>query len=95
MTTTTPVKTTPRYSYTAHEPHKHGLLLCHVSLLYRSQNAKCITTNNYATRTTRTDMSVTKFIEFLDKVTGCVDSEEKVDVVFLDFAKAFDKVPFK
>jgi len=40
-------------------------------------------------------MSVTKFIEFLNKVTGCVDSEEKVDVVFLDFAKAFDKVPFK
>ena len=31
----------------------------------------------------------------LDKVTGCVDSGENVDVVFLDFAKAFDKVPFK
>jgi len=33
----------------------------------------------------------------LDKVTGCVDSEKNVDVVglFLDFAKAFDKVPFK
>jgi len=34
-------------------------------------------------------------LEFLDKVTGCVDSGENVDVVFLDFAKAFDKVPFK
>ena len=31
----------------------------------------------------------------MDKVTGCVDSGECVDVVFLDFAKAFDKVPLK
>jgi len=29
----------------------------------------------------------------LDKVTGCIDSGNSVDVVFLDFAKAFDKVP--
>jgi len=38
---------------------------------------------------------LTNLLEFLDKVTGCVDSGENVDVVFLDFAKAFDKVPFK
>ena len=30
---------------------------------------------------------------FLEKVTAAVDSGEAVDVVFLDFAKAFDKVP--
>ena len=30
---------------------------------------------------------------FLDRVTGCVDSGEDVDVIFMDFAKAFDKVP--
>jgi len=32
-------------------------------------------------------------LEFLDKVTGCVDAGDGVDVIFLDFAKAFDKVP--
>jgi len=29
----------------------------------------------------------------LDKVVGCLDTGDDVDVVFLDFAKAFDKVP--
>jgi len=29
----------------------------------------------------------------LDKITEWVDQGEVVDVVFLDFAKAFDKVP--
>ena len=38
---------------------------------------------------------LTNLLEFLDKVTGCVDSGENVDVIFLDFAKAFDKVPYK
>ena len=32
-------------------------------------------------------------LTFLDKVTGCIDAGDSVDVVFLDFAKAFDKVP--
>ena len=36
---------------------------------------------------------LTNLLEFLDKVTGCVDSGDCVDVIFLDFAKAFDKVP--
>ena len=35
---------------------------------------------------------LTNLLEFLDKVTGCVDSGDNVDVIFLDFAKAFDKV---
>ena len=30
---------------------------------------------------------------FLDEVTAAVDRSEGVDVVFLDFEKAFDKVP--
>ena len=30
---------------------------------------------------------------FLDKITEWVDQGEMVDVVFLDFAKAFDKLP--
>jgi len=35
---------------------------------------------------------LTKLLTFLDRVTGCIDTGDSVDVVFLDFAKAFDKV---
>jgi Reverse transcriptase (RNA-dependent DNA polymerase)/Endonuclease-reverse transcriptase len=35
----------------------------------------------------------TNLIEFLDKVTEAVDGGHGVDIVFLDFAKAFDMVP--
>jgi len=38
---------------------------------------------------------LTNLLAFLDKVTGCLDSGEGVDVIFLDFAKAFDKVPHR
>ena len=36
---------------------------------------------------------LTNLLMFLDKVTGCIDTGDSVDVIFLDFAKAFDKVP--
>jgi len=36
---------------------------------------------------------LTNLLTFLDKVTSYMDSGKDVDVVFLDFAKAFDKVP--
>ena len=36
---------------------------------------------------------VSNILEFLEKVTAAVDSGESVDIIFLDFAKAFDKVP--
>ena len=35
----------------------------------------------------------TNLISFLDKMTAALDAGEDADVVFLDFAKAFDKVP--
>ena len=35
---------------------------------------------------------LTNILVFLDKITEWVDQGEMVDVVFLDFAKAFDKV---
>jgi len=38
---------------------------------------------------------LTNLLTFLDKVTGSIDSGSSVDVVFLDFANAFDKVPYK
>ena len=37
----------------------------------------------------------TNLLEFLDKVTEGINEKESVDVVFLDFAKAFDKVPYR
>jgi len=40
-------------------------------------------------------MIKTNLLTFFDKVTTYVDSGKDVDVVFLDFAKAFDKVPYK
>jgi hypothetical protein len=36
---------------------------------------------------------VTNLLEFLEKATTVVDSGEGFDVIYLDFAKAFDKVP--
>ena len=35
----------------------------------------------------------TNLLEFLEKATLAVDEGKAMDVVFLDFAKAFDKVP--
>ena len=37
----------------------------------------------------------TNLLEFLEKVTKVVDEGKPLDVIFLDFAKAFDKVPIK
>ena len=34
-----------------------------------------------------------RLLTFLDKVTNCVDKCIDVDVIFLNLAKAFDKVP--
>ena len=37
---------------------------------------------------------LTNLLTFLDKVKSYVDTGDDVDAVFLDFAKAFDKVPY-
>ena len=36
---------------------------------------------------------VSNLLVFLDKVTKYIDDGYSVDVIYLDFAKAFDKVP--
>ena len=37
----------------------------------------------------------TQLLEFLEDVTTALDNGEDVDVIYLDFCKAFDKVPHK
>ena len=36
---------------------------------------------------------LTNLLEFLDKVTNSLDNQNNIDVIYLDFAKAFDEVP--
>jgi len=36
---------------------------------------------------------LTNLLEFMEKVAEYMDSGEPVDVIYLDFQKAFDKVP--
>ena len=38
---------------------------------------------------------LTNLLEYLNKLTDIIDSGESADIVYLDFAKAFDKVPHK
>ena len=38
---------------------------------------------------------VTQLLEFLEDITQAINNREDVDVVYLDFCKAFDKVPHK
>jgi len=54
------------------------------------ESNQLITTSQHGFRKGRS--CLTNLLDFLDKVTGYVDSGDNVDVVFLDFAKAFDKV---
>ena len=42
---------------------------------------------------TKNKSCVTNLLEFLETVTSVIDSGEWFDVVYLDFSKAFDKVP--
>jgi len=36
---------------------------------------------------------LSNLLQFLDAVTGSLDKNNCIDVIYLDFAKAFDKVP--
>ena len=38
---------------------------------------------------------LTNLLEFFDMVTRKLDEEGDVDIIYLDFAKAFDKVPHR
>ena len=34
-------------------------------------------------------------LEFMEEVTSTLDSRKSVDIIYLDFATAFDKVPYQ
>ena len=38
---------------------------------------------------------VTQLLEFMEDITEAIDSGKEVHVIYLDFCKAFDKVPHK
>ena len=38
---------------------------------------------------------VTQLLEFMEELTESLDGAEDVDVIYLDFCKAFDKVPHR
>ena len=38
---------------------------------------------------------VTQLLEFIDEITGALDLGDDVDIIYLDFSKAFDKLPYK
>ena len=38
---------------------------------------------------------VTQLLEFLEDITQSIDNGDEVDVIYLDFCKAFDKVPHR
>ena len=38
---------------------------------------------------------LTNLLEYLENVTKTLDNGDPLDVIYLDFAKAFDKVPHK
>ena len=50
---------------------------------------------NAVLKFTKGKSCLTNLLEFFEDVTSRVDEGEPVDVVYLDFQKAFDKVPRK
>jgi len=62
-------------------------------LVHHLESKQLITNSQHGFRQGRS--CLTNILEFLDKVTGCIDAGDSVDVIFLDFAKAFEKVSHK
>ena len=38
---------------------------------------------------------MTQMLEFMEYITEAIDNGDDVDIIYLDFCKAFDKVPHK
>ena len=44
---------------------------------------------------TKNRSCLTNLLEFMEEVTSSLDCKKSVDIIYLDFAKAFDKVPYQ
>ena len=44
---------------------------------------------------TKARLCLTNLLEFMEDVTSTLDSRKSVDIIYLDFTKAFDKVPYQ
>ena len=55
------------------------------------ESNELLTSTQHGFRSGRSCLS--NLLQFLDKVTDWIDNGESVDVIYTDFAKAFDKVP--
>jgi len=57
------------------------------ALLHHLESNELIVNSQHGFRKGRS--CLTNLLEFRDKITGCIDTGDTVDVIFLDFAKAF------
>ena len=69
-----------------------------ITLIIRDAVVKHLEINGLVKMEANMDLEKSGFclsnlLQFLDQVTRSIDEGECIDVVFLDFAKAFDKVP--
>ena len=60
-------------------------------ILHFLESNKLIKDSQHGFRNKRS--CLTNLLEFMEKVANYLDSGEPVDVIYLDFQKAFDKVP--
>jgi len=44
---------------------------------------------------TKNRSCLSNLLEFMEEVISTLDSRKSVDIIYLDFAKAFDKVPYQ
>ena len=61
----------------------------HVKVFFERNKVICKSHHGF----TRDRSCLTNLLEFFEEVYDWVDKEKAVDVRYLDFAKAFDKVP--
>ena len=81
-----------------HRPISLTCIICKVMEAIIRDNIVEHLTNNELIRASQhgfmnSKSCLTNLIEYLDTLTKLVDAGHNVDVIYLDFAKAFDKVP--
>ena len=63
--------------------------------IIRDAIVKHMTDNNLFSKAQHGFIKGKSCVTFLENITQAIDNEEDVDIVYLDFCKAFDKVPHR